>query len=306
MDLTIDLVYLWVDGNDPKWIKKKNKFSGHITNSSGRYQDNEELKYSLRSIEKHMPWIHKIYIITDQQIPPFLDISHPKISIIDHKDIIPEKYLPTFNSVVIEYFVYRIPNLSEFFLMANDDTFVNQDIDSSFFFKDDLPVVRLMHKPLLKINLWIKRQINLSINSYRLSIENAYHLMEQKYGIFYPATPHHNIDAYRKSDFKNAVEQVFEVELKAIFLNRFRSNKDIQRILLSYYILAEKRGSLTYVGRKESCRIKAHKKVYQRYLTRYEPKLFCLNDSEKATDDDRKRIKPFLENLFPKKSSFEH
>ena len=67
MEMNIDLVYLWVDGNDPKWLEKKNRFIEKKINTVGRYQDNQELKYSLRSIEKHLPWIRKIFIVTDDQ-----------------------------------------------------------------------------------------------------------------------------------------------------------------------------------------------------------------------------------------------
>ena len=63
----IDLVYLWVDGSDPKWQAKRNAFIGETvegssTNCKGRYANNDELKYSLRSVEMYAPWIRKIFI----------------------------------------------------------------------------------------------------------------------------------------------------------------------------------------------------------------------------------------------------
>ncbi len=139
-DVSIDLVYMWVDGNDPKWLEKKQRFMDNKLNTVGRYQDNQELKYSLRSIEKHLPWIRKIFILTDDQTPAFLDTSHPKIEIVHHSQVIPKEILPLFNSTSIEYFIYKIPGLSEHFLFANDDTFVNDDLTPSFFFsKMDFP-----------------------------------------------------------------------------------------------------------------------------------------------------------------------
>ena len=108
MEMNIDLVYLWVDGNDPEWLNKKQLFMDKKINTVGRYQDNQELKYSLRSGEKHLPWIRKIFIVTDNQIPTFLDTSHPKIEIVYHSEIIPKQILPTYNSVIIEYFIYKI------------------------------------------------------------------------------------------------------------------------------------------------------------------------------------------------------
>ncbi len=303
--MNIDLVYLWVDGNDPKWLKKKQLFMDKKINTVGRYQDNQELKYSLRSVEKHLPWIRKIFIVTDNQIPAFLDTCHPKIEIVYHSEIIPEKILPIYNSVIIEYFIYKIPDLSEHFLYANDDTFINTNLSPSFFFKDDIPIVRMTYSPLFKTEMQLKKALNLRTNNYRLSIENAYKLFEKKFNVFYPVTPHHNIDAYLKSDYKAVVEDVFKEELEANFLNRFRSNTDIQRILFSYYALANKRGILTYVNRKESCRIRVHKTDYQKFIAKYNPNLFCLNDTEHATDNDRAYIQPFLEKLYPVKAEFE-
>ena len=57
--------------------------------------------------------------------------------------------------------------------------------------------------------------------------------------------------------------------------------------------------------RKESSRIKVHKINYQAYIDKYNPQLFCLNDSEHANDDHRAQIEPFLKKLFPDKSTFE-
>ena len=63
----IDIVYTWVDGNDPEWQKKKAQYAGEIkeevSNASSRFSDNDELKYSLRSVEKNAPWINHIYIM---------------------------------------------------------------------------------------------------------------------------------------------------------------------------------------------------------------------------------------------------
>ena len=83
--MDIDLVYLWVNGNDPKWIAKRNACIGKPTdkqeNCAGRYADSGELKYSLRSVEKYAPWIRKIFIVTDDQVPEWLDTNNPKVRI---------------------------------------------------------------------------------------------------------------------------------------------------------------------------------------------------------------------------------
>ena len=302
---SIDLVYMWVDGNDPKWLEKKQRFMKKAVNTVGRYVDNQELKYSLRSVEKHLPWIRKIFILTDDQTPAFLDTSHPKIEIVHHTDVIPHEILPLFNSSLIEYFICKIPDLSEHFLFANDDMFVNADLPPSFFFKDDLPIMRMLHNPLIKYKLKLKKALNININTYRLAIENAFILFKKRFNIFYPISQHHNIDAFLKSDFTAVLDDVFKDELQAVYGNRFRDKTDIHRMLINYYALANKRGILRYADRKESCRIRVHKTNYQKYITKYNPQLFCINDSEHATDEHRAQVEPFLKKMYPVKSKFE-
>ena len=303
--MEIDLVYLWVNGNDPKWLQKKEHYLNQKIDIRGRYEDNQELKYALRSVDKHLPWIRKIFILTDNQVPHFLNTNHPKIKIVDHTEVMPKEILPNFNSSVIENFIYKIPGLSEYYLYSNDDMFVHADLDPSFFFRDGLPIKRMVYDPLTKQKINLKRFFNFNINTHRLSIENAYTLFKKHFNHYYPIKPHHNIDAFLKSDYKAVVEEVFKSEITPTFMNRFRHKSDIQRILVDYYALAKKRGILTYPNRSESCRLKVHKTNYQRKIDRYKPKLFCLNDSEHATDQHRAQIEPFLKNLFPEKAEFE-
>ena len=68
-----------------------------------RYVDHQELRYSLRSVEAYAPWVNHIYVITDEQKPSWMK-SHPKITIIDHSEIVPSIYRPLFSSIAIEHF----------------------------------------------------------------------------------------------------------------------------------------------------------------------------------------------------------
>eukprot|EP00042_Codosiga_hollandica_P052484 m.666937 g.666937 ORF g.666937 m.666937 type:complete len:1519 (-) comp58506_c0_seq6:3156-7712(-) len=90
--------------------------------SASRFQDNSELQYSLRSVEKFAPWVRHIYIVTNGQIPSWLNLDHPRISVVPHEDIFLNKsHLPTFSSPSIETHIHRIPGLSKYFLYLNDD-----------------------------------------------------------------------------------------------------------------------------------------------------------------------------------------
>ena len=310
--MDIDLVYLWVDGNDPAWQAKRNAFIGKTDESSpinckGRYANNDELKYSLRSVEMYAPWIRKIFIVTDNQTPEWLDTSNPKIQIVDHKEIMPTESLPCFNSSLIEHFLYRIPGLSEYFLLSNDDTYFNRLVTKTDFYTTErCPIIRLTRKPFRKLRwFWREKICKKPLLNYSKMIDRSSRLVEEKYGVYYTGMPHHNIDAYLKSDYQRIVEKDFSKEFTANNQNHMRSDNDIHRSIISYIALAEKRGQLRYVTEKESMHVLIHKKRHYDRLDQYHPMLFCMNDSQSAQDSDRMMMKNYLDKRFPQKSSFE-
>ena len=300
----IDLVYLWVDGNDPLWQEKKNKYLPEkVENSPERYENNEELRYSLRSVEKFAPWIRHIFLVTDGQKPDWLNTDNQKIRIVDHEEIIPTENLPCFNSNAIEIYLYKIPRLSERFLYANDDMFFGKPtLPADFFAPDGFPIIRSLN--LLKVikfyglESWHKTQ-------YFQFIHNANLLIKRKYGKRFLLLPHHCIDAYLRSDLQRNIEDIFKNEFYAAAKNRLRNSSDIQRILHNYTALAEKRGHLKYVTEKESFPVLIQNGEKINKLNKTSPLQFCLNDTEIATAADRTRMKEFLESYFPEKSSFE-
>lgn len=84
--------------------------------------ERNELMYSLRSVVQHMNWVRHIYIVTSGQVPLWLDVTNPRITIVPHTTIFANaSHLPTFNSNAIEANLHRIPGLSEIFLYLNDD-----------------------------------------------------------------------------------------------------------------------------------------------------------------------------------------
>lgn len=122
----IDLVYTWVNGSDEQFRANIARFSPVVDES--RYNDKDELKYSLRSVQKYASWIRHIYIVTNGQIPHWLNLQNPRISIVSHDEICPpelcSEILPTFSSFAIETLLHRIPNLSQRFIYLNDDVFL--------------------------------------------------------------------------------------------------------------------------------------------------------------------------------------
>ena len=308
----VDLVYLWVNGNDPEWKARRNAFIGKTTedspiNCKGRYANNDELKYSLRSIGKYAPWIHKIFIVTDNQVPEWLDTSNPRIQIVDHTEILPRESLPCFNSCLIEAFLYRIPGLSEHFLYANDDMFLNREVWlNDFFSPEGYPIVRLTRKPFRKIRWFLREKVlRKPLKNFSRKIGNASRAVEEKYGIYYTGMMHHNIDAYLKSDFKRVTEEIFPEKFEPMLTHRMRDDSDIERIVFAYTALAEKKAVLRYVTDRESMLVGIHKARHFIRLQHLHPTFFCLNDSEYATNEDRIRAKEYLQSRFPDKISFE-
>lgn len=149
LDFPIDMVFTWVNGNDPAHQAKRAYFLQQqgiaektIQAEQALYRDNEELRYALRAIEAYAPWVRRIFILTDSQEPAWLNEHHPKITLIDHRECIPEAFLPTFNSHVIEAHLHRIPGLSEHFIYCNDDFFlINSCEPEDFFTLNGIPYI---------------------------------------------------------------------------------------------------------------------------------------------------------------------
>lgn len=103
--------------------------------SASRFQDNEELRFSLRSVWKFAPWVRKIFIVTNGQIPAWLNVQHPRIHLIPHETIFANlSHLPTFSSPAIEANLHRIPGLSDHFMYLNDDVMFGRAITPSDFY----------------------------------------------------------------------------------------------------------------------------------------------------------------------------
>ena len=156
MNFPIDFVVTWVDGTDPNWIAKKRKYdstfaiSENNMNSDKAYREWGTFKYWFRGIEKFAPWVNKVYLVTDNQIPDWLDVDNSKLDIIDHKEIINNDYLPVFSSNAIECNIHKIPNLSEHFVCFNDDMYLTAPVSPSDFFSEDgLPKYNTALSPII-------------------------------------------------------------------------------------------------------------------------------------------------------------
>ena len=133
----VDVVYLWVDGDDPEWRSRMHHHRGttdSVGASAERFRQIEELRYSLRSLDMYAPWARRVYVVTDRQWPSWL-VEDERLVRVDHSAIAdrPER-LPVFNSDVIVSWLAGIDGLSDQFLYMNDDFFFGRDTTPSLFF----------------------------------------------------------------------------------------------------------------------------------------------------------------------------
>jgi len=138
----VDAVYTWVDGDDPAWQARRAARLGGVQGLSlsraasgrARYASREELRYSMRSLHLFAPWLRHIYVVTDGQVPGWLDTTHAGVTVVPHAEILPARHLPTFNSHAIETGLHRIPGLSDQFVYFNDDVLLGRPLGPHRFF----------------------------------------------------------------------------------------------------------------------------------------------------------------------------
>lgn len=171
--MDIDVVITWVDGKDKKHKKKLKK---HLKSKrkevpgadKTRFRSVNEIKYCVLSILKFAPFVRNIYIVTDNQKPnlsKYINKLYPNkinsIKVVDHKEIFEgyEEYLPTFNSLSIETFLWRIKGLSDNFVYFNDDLFLVGKVNPTDWFRKGRPVMRGRWKTKPFIRLFWKEII---------------------------------------------------------------------------------------------------------------------------------------------------
>ena len=322
----IDIVILWVDGNDPKWLEEKNKYSiVKKGNSINRFRDFENLQYLFRGIEKYATWVNKIFFVTWGHLPKWLNVKNEKLKIVKHEDFIPKEYLPTFSSNVIEMNLHRIKELSSKFILFNDDLFILNQLKEKDFFENNLP--KDMYIEYVKKNPSNRHQIMKNnyleiINKYFTKKEfikrNIFKVLNFRYGIenfktlrylftknFQDFYSEHLSQAFLKDTFKEIWSKE-EKRLDEACHNKFREDSDIGnpicryfQLLSGHFIPSGKLGKYYEINNNNDLIIKAIKK--QKY------KLICINDADVNVDFEKakKEINETFETVFKEKSSFE-
>lgn len=270
MNDNIDIVLPWVDGSDPVWIEEKEacrkKLGKNVdgkSTSNIRYQNWDNLKYWFRAVERFMPWVHKIFLITWGHVPDFLNINHPKIRIVRHEEYIPHKYLPTFNSNTIEMNVHRIADLAENYILFNDDTFPLQPIEEQYYFKDNIVcdeaieghITPIQVGPIANMARYVQVNNMIVINRHfkKREVQQKYwekwyfegygELLERTKSLSY----WYDFAGFRDPHMANALKKstlakLWSVEpevMDAASKNQFRAYNDVSQYLIRYWQLCK-------------------------------------------------------------------
>lgn len=196
----MDVVITYVDNTDSNWLLDYNKYKHLSSNkyASGniRFKPYNNLLYCLRSIDANMSFIRKVHLIvsSQSQVPKWINTTN--VNIVYHKDIIPNEYLPTFNSRTIEMCMHNIPDLDEEFVYFNDDMYILNKSNPEDFFINGKPVLHLLkytsetisncgRSPLYlnchkRCNEEIQQLLNLQTNDYFITDHGTCALLKSK------------------------------------------------------------------------------------------------------------------------------
>jgi hypothetical protein len=333
----VDVVYTWVDGSDSKWLEKKNRALAKSENryrakgvsGVGRFRSNDELKYSLRSVGEFAPWIRKVFIVTDDQVPDWLDTSNPRVEIVDHKGIFEDRHLPCFSSRAINLRLHHIEGLSERFLSFDDDFFLGRPTSVSDFFHESGKGKLFTGRKLSW--MWPRRLLRESSmpskGRHHYAVFNSRRLIYDRYGRVVNYDRRHVVKvASRATRYK--LESEFPGAVESTLSRPFRHTTDVQVWSLeAYFEIATRKNRPCYMGmyrgdrREYALRFIRRKRDYVHIplprvsveriksrlsvIRKYGPLMFCINDGPSVPRERIEVAADFLKEYFPERSEYE-
>lgn len=291
----MDAVITYVDGSDALWIQDYASVVGGEALTK-RFRDWGTLKYLLRGIEKHIPSINQVFLVVsrESQVPDWVDRNNVKVVL--HRDIIPERFLPLFNSSALEMYLHKIPGLSEEYLFFNDDMFPVMDCSNDDFFVEGKSAIGF-------------RRNFIVANGYKSFVKNsdrqARLSLGKKPGFFF-IRPQHTVSPMLKS----SAEEVYDFSKDRIFqvMSPLRRDDNFNQYLFLDYMFFK---GLTVKGgisnKHLTPAVHGVNKICS-YIEKPRTKLICINDvqmPQKKFEYYRDRITSSFEKHFPQKSRFE-
>lgn len=331
--IPIDFVIPWVDGGDPEWRREKALYSGEVKDAplarwvdgEQRYRDWGLLRYWFRGVEAFAPWVNRIHFITWGHLPPWLNVDHPKLHVVNHRDYIPEKWLPTFSSRCIELNVHRIEGLSERFVYFNDDTYLTAPVKPRDFFRRGLPCDSAIISPIhLKRNAggthseisdmfivnerFRKREVllrhPLKWFSPRYGAALIRTLTQLPYRLFTGFYVSHLPLSYLKTTF-GAVWSEIPDALESACRHRFRTDADVNQWIMEYWQFCTGRFVPRAPGIGNVFEGAAEVERLVSEVCSRRRKMICWNDSPDVSSDVCARVENAFAKLLPTSCEFE-
>ncbi|WP_028855340.1 stealth conserved region 3 domain-containing protein [Psychrilyobacter atlanticus] len=339
MNEEIDVIIIWVDGNDPKWYREFLKYSPQkidTSNSKSRFRDFGTLKYVFRGIDKCIPWVRKIHFVTSGHKPEWLNVNHPQINFVTHKEMFYEKkHLPVFNSSAIELNFLGIKDLADKFIYFNDDMLILKKTSQERFFKNNLPVDFLLqgvprrgklYKKFISNSLWVDAinnnidLINKFFNKKEQVEQNKEKYVFKEYGFknilknkisnivskYYHFEHYHHPQPY----LKRTLEEVFKEYKGEILLTssqKFRSKTDLTQYIYRYWHLVKGEFNPHYEKDFKTYNVSSKEVADQCIEGLKKYRFVCINDDPNLKEYDliKKNITEELDKIFPKNSQYE-
>lgn len=334
LNLPIDIVILWVNEKDNDWQKEKNKY---VTNETGfeasnmRFQSWDNLHLWFRAIEECMPWFNKIILVTCGQIPDFLDLNNKRVKLIRHKDFMPNKYLPTFNSNSIEMNIHRIKDLEENFILFSDDVFPLENIPEEYYFKNNMVCDEAVENIITTTSFGAVSRATRYAQVNNMFIINKYfkkrEVQEKNWDKWYCDDYGDRLERTKACSYwydfpgfydphmanplkKSTLEKLWELEpdaLDAGSRDRFRGSADVTQYLIRYWQLCEG----DFIPRRTQGKvffptIETYNEVVDAINNRLYPMIsFNENCNSEEFEIMKSAINNALEQRFPNKCSFE-
>ncbi|WP_417242298.1 stealth conserved region 3 domain-containing protein [Celeribacter sp.] len=309
----VDVVYTWVNHEDPDWqvlyaaakgtpapdatLAHEGEGEEADASSLARFTSRNELLYSIRSVEQYIPWVRRIYVLTNCAPPAWLEPDDHVIWV-RHDEIMAPRHLPTFSSHGIESYLHKIPDLAENFIYLNDDMFVNEYLPRSFFFADnDMPNANLEDYGV------VNGHPDEASPDYLNAARNGATLLQETFGV-YPTRLHKHTPYALKRSMLDTLEATFPDAFEATRSAPFRSITDISVTSFLFHHFCYLSGRGTQVGyrakilKNTATNIKGE---FNRMVEGSGCRAFCINDGIDSHLDDawNAEVPRYLARRFP-------
>ena len=282
--------------------------------------DNEELRYSIRSILKNIPWCRKIFILMpNEKVSYFKEIKKikEKIVYIKDKDLIG---FDSSSSLVFQFRYWKMKefNMSDNFISMDDDCFIGRPLKKTdlFYVRDNKVVPLIITSKFLsfkeekvKQNIYYyrknikKSKREQTFNQFQYSKQLTYSFIMKtlsKKKIIVPKFTHNAIPANI-----NEIKEIYDLINESNFKNTtlYSNYRHIDSLQFQTFILG-----YTFIKYKKKIINVSHKLIrFENSLfSQYNYDLFCVNtNSHKNTILSKQIFKIVMENLFPKESPYE-